>query len=165
MEPWLEASIFGITIFVMLVGLLGILVPLFPGVVIIWAAALGYGVVAGFNTLGWVMFILITLAMIAGVTVDNVLMGVGARKGGASWWTIAGSMVAGLLGTLLLPPFGGIIAAPAVVLLIEFYRVRDWQKARNAFKGLAVGWGLSFAARFGIGILMIVFWVIWAVFR
>jgi uncharacterized protein len=165
MEPWLEASIFGVTLFVMLIGLLGILIPLFPGIIIIWLAAMVYGLVVGFNLLGWIMFILITLAMIAGVTVDNVLMGLGARKGGASWWSIGASLLAGILGTLLLPPFGGLIAAPLVVLLIEFRRVRDWKKAREAFKGLAVGWGLSFAASFGIGVLMICLWGIWAVFR
>jgi uncharacterized protein len=165
MPSWLDASIFGITIFIMLVGLVGIMVPFFPGIVIIWLAALFYGIVVGFTTLGWVLFFLITLAGIAGVTVDNVLMGLGARRGGASWWTIGVAWAAGILGTIVFPPFGGLIAAPLSVLVIEYYRVRDWKKARSAFSGLAVGWGLSFLARFGFGLLMIFLWFIWAVWR
>jgi uncharacterized protein len=165
MPSWVDASIFGITLFVMLIGLFGTLIPMFPGIVVIWLAALGYGVVVGFNWLGWVIFTVITLLMIAGVVVDNVLMGLGAKKGGASWKTIAAATVTGVLGTLLFPPIGGLIAAPVTVFAIEFYRVKDWRKARGAFGGLALGWGLSFAAKFGIGMVMVLFWGIWAVYR
>jgi uncharacterized protein len=160
-----EAFLFGITLFVMLIGLFGTLIPMFPGVVVIWLAALGYGILSGFNLFGVIMFIVITLLMIAGVTVDNVLMGVGARKGGASWWSIFAAIAAGIFGTLLFPPIGGLIAAPLAVLLVEFGRVRDWRKARNAFGGLALGWGLSYAAKFGIGVVMISFWGFWALMR
>ncbi len=101
MPDWLDISIFAITQVVMLVGLFGLLVPLFPGIVVMWLAALGYGVVTGFSTLGIVLFIIITLLMLAGTLVDNVLMGAGARKAGASWLSIAAALVAGVVGTLL----------------------------------------------------------------
>ncbi len=145
----------------MLVGLFGLIIPVFPGIVIMWLAALGYGVANGFSTAGIVIFVVLTLLMIGGTLVDNVLMGVGARKGGASWLTIGVALVAGVVGTFIFPPIGGLIAAPAAVLLLEFNRVRDWQKAWDALRGLAAGWGLSFLARFGIGAVMMVLWWIW----
>lgn len=145
----------------MLVGLFGLIVPVFPGIVIMWLAALGYGVVSSFSTAGIVIFVILTLLMIGGTLVDNVLMGVGARKGGASWLTIGVALVAGVLGTFIFPPIGGLIAAPAAVLLLEFNRVRDWQKAWEALRGLATGWGISFLARFGIGAVMMVLWWVW----
>lgn len=162
MPDWLNISIFGLTQIFMLVGLFGLIVPVFPGIVIMWLAALGYGVASGFSTTGIVIFIFLTLLMIGGTLVDNLLMGMGARQGGASWLTIGVALVAGVIGTLILPPFGGIIAAPAAVLLLEFNRVRDWQKAWQALRGLAKGWGLSFVARFGIGVVIMVLWWIWA---
>jgi uncharacterized protein len=165
MASWLDISIFGLTIFVMLIGLFGLIVPMFPGIAVIWAAALGYGLLTGFPTLGIVMMVLISLLMISGVTVDNVMMGIGARKGGASWWSLVAAMVAGLVGTLLWPPVGGLIAAPLSVLLIEYLRARDIKKAFNAMGGMAAGWGLSFVARFLIGVFMIACWAIWAFFR
>jgi uncharacterized protein len=164
-QPWIDVILFGVTLFVMLLGLLMTLIPLFPGIVVIWLAALGYGILVGFTPFGIVMFIIITLLMIAGVTVDNVLMGVGARRGGAAWTSILLAIVAGIAGTLLLPPIGGLIAAPLAVLLAEYGRVKDWRKAREAFGGLALGWGLSYAAKFGIGIVMISFWGFWALMR
>jgi uncharacterized protein YqgC (DUF456 family) len=161
MPTWINLSVVGITIFAMLVGLFGLVVPLFPGIVVIWLAALGYGIVAGFHTVGIVLFIIITLFMLAGVTVDNVLMGVGARQGGASWLSLGAALVVGIAGTLLFPPVGGLIATPVAVLLIEFLRSRDWRKTWIAVRGLAVGWGLSFIVRFLIGVVMIVVWGIW----
>jgi uncharacterized protein YqgC (DUF456 family) len=164
-EPWLDVSSFGVTLFFMLVGLFGLIIPVFPGIVVIWLSALGYGIVAGFDTLGIVVFALISVAMIAGVTVDNILMGAGARQGGAAWSSIIVGMVAGVVGTVAIPPVGGLIAAPAAVLLMEYRHKRDWEKAWRATRGLALGWGLSFLVRFGIGVLMIGMWLLWALGR
>jgi hypothetical protein len=165
MEPWAEVSSFGITLFFMLIGLAGLVIPIFPGIMVIWLAALGYGVVTGFTTLGTILFVLITLLMLVGITIDNVLMGAGARQGGASWLSIIVGMVAGVVGTLIFPPIGGFIAAPAAILLLEYSRGRDLEKAWRATRGLAMGWGLSFLVRFGIGVLMIGMWLVWALGR
>jgi hypothetical protein len=165
MPEWLNASVVGLTFIVMLVGLFGLLVPFFPGIIVIWLAALGYGITSGFTTLGIVLFVLITLLMIAGSVVDNILMGAGARKGGASWISLGVALVAGIAGTLLWPPVGGLIAAPAAVLLVEYVRARDWKKAFVAMRGMAAGWLLSLGARFLIGLVMVAFWGIWVYFR
>lgn len=161
MKEWLQTSLLIITQVVMLFGLLGLVVPIYPGTVIIWLAALGYGLLAGFSTLGWVLFGAITVLMLFSTVVDNLFMGVGARQGGASWSTILVALLAGVLGTLLLPPFGGLIAAPLAVYGLEYLRRRDRQQAWLALRGLATGWGLSFVTRFLIGLAMIVLWWLW----
>jgi len=165
MPPWLDISIFALTVFVMLVGLFGLIVPLFPGIVVIWLAALGYGVVTGFTTLGIVLFILITLLMILGTTIDNILAWVGGRQGGASWVSLLVGTIAGIAGTLLWPPLGGLIATPLVLLLVEYLKARDIRKAFKALGGMATGWGLSYIARLAIGVVMILFWGLWAIFK
>jgi uncharacterized protein YqgC (DUF456 family) len=161
MPAWLDISIFGLTQLFMLVGLFGLVVPVFPGIVIMWLAALGYGVITGFSGLGIAVFAVLTILMIAGTTIDNVLMGAGARKGGASWLSIGVALIAGIAGTLLWPPIGGIIAAPLSVLLIETLRTKDLSKSWLALRGLAAGWGLSFVVRFGIGLVMMLLWWLW----
>ncbi|RPI33512.1 MAG: DUF456 domain-containing protein [Chloroflexota bacterium] len=165
MEPWLDVSIFGVTMFVMLVGLLGLVIPIFPGIVVIWLAALGYGIAAGFDTLGIIVFVLLTLLMLFGTIVDNIMMGLGARKGGASWWSIGIGMAAGIAGTLIWPPVGGLIAAPLSVLLVEYIRVGDWPKVWTSVRGLVTGWGLSVAVKFVVGVVMVGLWLVWALFR
>lgn len=161
MENVLDITLFALVQMLMLVGLFGLIVPVFPGLVVMWLAALGYGVASGFSTLGIVLFVIISILMVVGSFADNLLMGAGARKGGASWTTIAVALAAGVIGTLLLPPIGGLIAAPAAVLLLEYSRLRDWQKAMQALRGLATGWGLSFVVRFIIGVIIQLLWWLW----
>ncbi|PWH15287.1 MAG: hypothetical protein DDG59_11600 [Anaerolineae bacterium] len=161
MATWLETSLFWVTQIVMLLGLIGLVVPIYPGLVIMWFGGLGYGVIRGFSLLGWVVFALMTVLMLVGTVIDNVLMGAGAKKSGASWTGIGVALLAGLVGTLLFPPLGGIIAAPLAVLVYEYFRQKDWQKAWAALRGLALGWGLSFLARFLIGLGMMGLWWLW----
>ena len=162
MESWQSALAFWIPLIFMLVGLFGLIIPIFPGLVVIWLAALGFGLVVGFDAMGIFIFILITLGMVAGSLVDNFLMGAGARVGGASWLTIVVGIIAGVLGTFLLPFIGGIILAPLAILLLEYIRRRDWKMAWQATRGLLFGWGLSFLVRFGIGLFMVGAWLVWA---
>jgi len=147
---------------VMVVGLL--VLPFLPGLVIIWAAALGYGIASGFSTLGWVMLALITVLMLAGSVIDNVLMSTTAHKEGAPWWVTLVAMVAAIVGSIVIPiPIaGGILSALLVLFLIEWLRRKDWRKALAAMKGMLVGCGWAFVFRFIIGLIMIGLWLIWA---
>lgn len=163
MPNWLNLS-FNILIYlIMAVGLVGMVIPIYPGVVIIWAAALVHGLVTGFGTLEiWVLAVL-TLLMIAGTLVDNVLMGGKALQAGARWYTIVLALAAGLAGTFLFPPLGGLIAAPLVLFGAETARHHDPSLAWRTTKSLLTGWGLSFLARLLIGLAMIVVWALWGV--
>jgi uncharacterized protein YqgC (DUF456 family) len=145
----------------MLIGLLGLIVPIFPGLIVMWLAALGYGIVSGFETLGIVVFVVQTLLMLFGSLADNLFLAGGARRGGASWWAIVIALIAGIAGTLIFPPIGGIIAAPLAILLIEYIRLGELDKAWRALRGMVTGFGLAYLIRLGIGILMMLLWWFW----
>jgi predicted tellurium resistance membrane protein TerC len=66
------------------------------------------------------------------------------------------------VGTFAFPPIGGIIAAPLVLFLMEFHRLGDSAEATQVVKALLFGWGLAFVVRFGLGLVMIALWGIWA---
>ena len=107
------------------------------------------------------LFIIITLLFLVSIFVDNLLMGVGAHKGGASWLTILVGLIAGIAGTILLPPFGGLVAAPLAIFLLEYLRLRDFRKAWKAFSGMVVGYGASYVVRFVLGLLIMALWWLW----
>ncbi len=163
MQPWLSALVTTIAAVIMAVGLFGLIIPIFPGITIIWLAVLGYGLVTGFNTLAWVLFAIITVLAIIGMVIDNVLMNAKAHKEGAAWSSLALGMLGGLVGTLLLPPAGGLVAAPLIVLVAEYARQRDINKALLTVRGFLIGWGASFVVRFFIGLAMIGLWVVWVI--
>ena len=165
MPAWVYTVAFWIALVIMLVGLLGLVIPIFPGIIVIWLAALAYGLVTGFYPLAWILFAVITVLFLVGVTIDNILMNAKARQAGAAWSSLILGIIAGILGTILLPPFGGIIATPLVVLLLEYLRRRNLQQAWIALRGLLIGWGASFMVRFFIGLVMISLWLVWAIKR
>jgi uncharacterized protein YqgC (DUF456 family) len=154
---------------VMVLGLLSLLTNLVPGLVIIWAGALVYGIyevaTQTYTVGGIILFVLITGLMAFGSVVDNILMGATAKEAGASWLAIGISMLAGILGSFIpfLFPFGGLICALAALFIVEVIRLKNWQKAVHSAKSMMVGCGFSVLARFGIGILMILFYLIWVV--
>ena len=158
-----ETALQTITLVIMLVGLAGLAFPILPGLVIIWVAALVYGILTGFNLTSGILLAVMTVLMIVGSLIDNVIMGATARQKGASWLAIGVALVLALLGSLALPPFGGIIAALIGLFAVEYYRLKDWRQAMDSTKSMAIGCGWSAVIRVGIGLLMIGLWWIWVV--
>jgi hypothetical protein len=91
-------------------------------------------------------------------------MGAKAREKGASWGSIILALIAGVVGTMVFPPIGGLLAAPLALFLMEFQRLRDADEAMAVVKALLIGWGLAFVVRFGIGVVMFGLWGLWAYF-
>ena len=164
MPIWLETTINILTFLTMLFGLFGLIIPVFPGNVIMWLAALVYGLVFGFGTLGGIIFAIITVLMLIATAADNFMMGAKAREKGADWGSIILALLAGIVGTILLPPIGGLIAAPLVLYIMERRRLGNDDEAKIVVKALLTGWGLAFIVRFGLGVIMLALWGIWAFF-
>ena len=145
---------------VMIAGLLTLLVPVLPGLVIIWIPSLVYYLVTGFDLTAIILFVFITILMIVGNLVDNVLMGGSARAKGASWLAIGAALVASLVGSFVWPPFGGLIGALLVLFAVEYFRLKDWRQALDSTTSMAMGCGWAVVARMGIGVVMIALWIL-----
>ena len=162
MASWLETAITIITPIVMLFGLFGLILPVFPGLVIIWLAALGFGIFGGFSPGGWGIFMTMTILMVIGNISDGLLMGKKALDYGAAKASLVLAAIVSVIVSLIFSPLGGLIAAPITLYLSEKNQGHTKEEAIAITKGLMVGWGWAFALRFGIGIMMIVLWIIWA---
>jgi uncharacterized protein len=150
-----------VVLVVMIFGLLSLLTTIIPGLVIIWVAALVYWLLVGFSTSAWIALAFITILMIAGSTLDNVIMGASARRTGASWISIFVATIVGLAGTIFFPPFGGLIGALLSLFLIELIRQRNFRQALNSTGGMLAGCGWAVLLRIGIGLVMILIWGGW----
>jgi uncharacterized protein YqgC (DUF456 family) len=147
----------------MVVSLFALLLPGFPGLVIIWAAALIFGLISGFNWLGWLIIALLTALMIFGSVIDNIITAKTTYDAGASILSIIFGMITGILGAIFWTPLGGLLIAPLGVLAAEYMRRRDVRQAVSATRGWIVGLGWSFFIRFLTGIAMIGLWLIWVI--
>jgi hypothetical protein len=155
-----------ITLTFMLIGLFGLIIPIFPGLTVIWLAALVYAIVDGFTdkigVLGWVMFAFITILMVVGNVVDNLVIAKKVRETGTPWMNILLAVAAGVVVSFFLTPLIGLFAAPVALYLAEYRRLRDKVLAFASTKAYLIGFGTAFFIRFGMGMVMIVLWLIWA---
>ncbi len=154
-----------LALLMMLGGLAGALVPVLPGIELIWLACLAYGIFSGWGLWAWVMFPVITIVLIVGEVVIWWLGNTTARYTGASWTAIAASVVLGLIGMFVIPVIGAIIGAMLGVFLVELYKGKNWRAALKITTGVLWGAGLSFGAQVIFGLVMIALWGIWFYLR
>ena len=167
-EQFLEQGALYITLFVMMIGLIFTVIPPVPGTVVIWAGAIFYGWILGWEKLGWPTFTLLTLLMIVGLVMDFLAGHFGAKLGGASCLAIFIGAVLGfilgilasLIGTPVLGCFAGLLGMIGGVMWIEWRRKGDWQIAVRATKGYLAGSVAGIMARITSGVLMVIIFAI-----
>ncbi len=176
-----------ITLLVMLLGLLGSVLPSLPGVPLIFAAALVYAYVTGFEVVGALVLILLGLFALLAFVADFVGTAYGARRFGASNWGMTGGAIGGLVGTLAGTLFFGIGALFGLlagtiggVFAGEYLRRRrrssstreqprvrsvrgsrgDWRRTSRAAGGVLVGYLFSAVAQGILGLLSVIVFVV-----
>jgi uncharacterized protein YqgC (DUF456 family) len=147
----------------MLVGLAGAFIPGFPDLLLIWGAALAYGLLGGWGPWGGWIFAGITVLALVGLAADIWVSSAAARLGGASFWGIAAGLVLGFLGLVFFTPVGGLLGLLLGTFLVEYLRRKDVDQAGRATAGMGLGYGLAFVVKFGIGALMVGAWIVWVV--
>ena len=148
---------------VMLLGLVGVVIPLFPDVVLIWGAALGYGLIVGWAERGPWFFGAISFLGLVGVLADAWVSGLGARRGGASIVAMFGGFLFGGIGLLFGGPLGAVIGLLLGTFAIEYLRLREAKQAAGAALGAGLGCGVALGVKLILGFLMIAIWVVWVI--
>jgi uncharacterized protein YqgC (DUF456 family) len=142
---FLGAIGFGLAVAFILVGIVGILVPILPGMLLVWFTVVVYAWRTGFETVGWPSLFLITLiALVTGLS-SIWLPLLGAQKTGAAKRALFLGVVGAIIGTFVipLPILGTVIGYALGVFVGEFLKQRDWRLALKASVGGVAGWGIS----------------------
>lgn len=148
---------------VMAVGLIGTVVPVMPGLLLIWGAGLVYGLLAGFGTVGMAAFVVMTALFAGGSVLSYVLPHRAGVQGGAAGSSLRLGIVGGVVGFFAIPVLGLPIGAVAGVLVGEYRRLGGWAPAWATTKRVLVGFGYAALAEFIAGLAMIGTWVGWVV--
>ena len=90
-----------LTFAVLVFGLLGLMIPVFPGLTVMWIATLVYAIiqamVGNMTGWGWFLFVVITLLMIGGNIVDNIIIAKHVRDKDVPWSSIIWAFVIGIV--------------------------------------------------------------------
>lgn len=168
----LDAMAFGLAVAFILIGLLGVIIPILPGILLIWLTVLAYAILEGFRSIDPFTFAFITLIAVVTGTADIWMAFFGSKKGGASLLSMIYGVIGGLIGFIVLGAiaplvgglFGGILGYSAGVLLGQYQKQRDWTLALKASLGGLAGWGIATFIELG-GSLLILGLFVWQVLR
>ena len=114
-----------------LVGLVGVVVPVLPGAVLVWAAILVWAL-ATKTTLGWVVLAVATVSVAAVQVVKYVIPDRRLRAGGVPRRSIVLGGLLGLVGFFVIPVVGLVLGFLAGVYLSERQRLREHDAAWRA---------------------------------
>ena len=145
----------------MIVGVIGTVVPVLPGLLLIWAVALVYGLIAGFGTAGIVAFAVMTMLLGLGMAMSYVLPKRRGERGGAAKSSLRLGIVGAVIGFFVIPIVGLPIGGAVGVLLGEYSRTQRWPLAWATTKSVLMGFGLAVLAEFTAGVLMVGTWAAW----
>ena len=127
---------------VILVGLVGIVVPILPGSILILGAVLVWSADQGARS-AWLVFALVTTLLMVGAIVKYVVPGRGLRTAGVPNRTILLGGLLGIIGFFVLPVVGLVLGFVLGVYLSELQRVghdQAWPSTVAAVKaaGLSI---------------------------
>jgi hypothetical protein len=141
----------------MLAGLVGIVVPLVPGLTLIWGAALIWALDERSAT-AWIVLGIMTPLAVGGILVGSLLPASRASRAGAPRWVLAAGGIGMVVGFFVIPVLGAFVGGPAGIFLAELLRVRDpalaWRTTLETLRGL----GLGAAAQVAVGLIMVALW-------
>ena len=158
---WFEILLFIIALMVMLVGFVGIILPVVPGVPIIFGAAFLYAILTDFETIGGQTLVVFALLTIASLLLDWLTAILGVKKMGGSKAGIIGALI-GMIAGLFLPGVGIIGFIAGAFIGACMFELLFGQKAKGALRaglGSFIGFLAGGLIKFIIGSAMILIFV------
>lgn len=152
--------IFGVAI-TMALGLVGTVIPMVPGLAVIWLAGLVYGIVSGFGGVGVGAFTVMTVLLALGTVGSYLLPHRAGVRAGAGRASLRLGIVGAVAGFFLIPVLGLPIGAVVGVLLGERQRLGDWGRAWATTRQVVLGFGLGALLEIASGLVMVLSWVAW----
>ncbi len=141
------------------VGLLGIVIPVLPGLlvvlggVLLWAALTGTG-------LAWGVFAACVVVAVVGYTLQYLLPGRRMKERGVGTSTLALAVLAGIIGFFVVPVVGAILFFVLTIFLVENARSHDrsvaWTRTKHAMAAVAQSIGIELVAGLSIAALYVI---------
>jgi hypothetical protein len=147
-------GLFILTLVIMLIGLAGTILPMLPGLPIMWVGAFIYALFTGFEEIGWTFLVIFAALTAITTLLDYVANLYGAKKMGASGWGIFGAFMGMLVGLLTGGLIGLLVGSFVGAILGEILGGRKGSQALMAGVGTFLGFLGGTLLKFIIGCVM-----------
>jgi uncharacterized protein YqgC (DUF456 family) len=133
---------------VIAVGLVGIVVPLIPGILLVFGAIAVWAVVEN-NVTAWVTLGVVTALLAASTLIKYLWPMRRMRAADVGTSTLVAAAVLGVIGFFVIPVVGLVIGFVLGIYLAELVRRHDqrvaWTSTKHALKGVALSVGVELA--------------------
>jgi len=155
-----ESFVVGLTVALLVLGLIGSIVPILPGQLISFGALLFYGFYNGWQTPSlWIMVMLLLVTAFTASS-DFWLPAMGSQKtGGKNKYAIIYGIIGAIAGMFSGFVFGAILGYAVGVFLGSYQVHRNKTTAWNATKGSLLGQGAAMTLQFLGGIVVLALFV------
>ncbi len=159
MSSSLPAAAELLLLIVMLIGLVGVLLPVLPGLLLIGLAGLAWAGLDGGGAARWTVFATMVALLLAGTVAKYVLPARSARSTGAPRSTVLIGSIGAVVGFFVIPVVGLVIGGVGAVFLAELSRLGDAGSAWRSTRAVVVGIGFGVLIEFTAGLLAVLVWV------
>ncbi|WP_327005987.1 DUF456 domain-containing protein [Dactylosporangium sp. NBC_01737] len=125
-----------------LIGVVGVLIPMLPGLLLCWAGVMAWAVFGGHGAVGWTVAVAATLVLGLGFTAKYLVPGRNLKRAGVPNLTLFLGGVVGIIGFFLIPVVGLVLGFVLGVFVVERIRQKDntraWQSTKHALKAAGV---------------------------
>lgn len=142
------------------VGLVGVVLPVLPGLLVIWGAGLWWTIGDGGGAGHWVVLTVMSMLLAVGVLAKFVLPAKATADRGAPFSTLALGVVGAVAGFFLIPVLGALVGFVAGVYLAEYARLRDTRAAGLSTRTALVAIGIGLLVELAAGLLMAFTWFV-----
>ena len=137
----------------MIVGVLGIVIPMLPGLLIVLGGTLLWAFDEQ-STLAWVLFAVATAVYVVGLALQFLVPGKRLRRAGVSTSTLLVGLVTAIVLAFVIPFVGIFIGFPLGIFLISLLRTRDgraaWVATKHALRAVGLNMLIELATAFAI---------------
>ena len=154
-----------LTLFLMLAGVIGTVVPLLPGTTIILGAAILHHFVLGeAQSVGWWTIAGLGVLTVVSFGLDIVSGSLGAKWFGATKWGAFGGIVGAIVGVFFFPL--GLFLGPMIgVLLGELLGGKELLPAGKSTWGTLLGTTAGMVGKLSVAVLMVAWFLVAALAR
>jgi uncharacterized protein YqgC (DUF456 family) len=142
-----------------LIGLVGIVIPVLPGSILIGLAVLVWAVVTG-TPGAWLVFAICAVLLASGATVTVVITAKHTRAAGVPQSSLVVAGLAGIVGFFIVPVIGLLLFFPAGLYVAEYVRQRDGALARRSTRVALRATGIGMLSELGLALLAAAVWLV-----
>ena len=144
----------------MLIGLFGVLVPVLPGLALVWLVGLAWVLLDGGGPARWSVLVLMSAVLIVGTVAKYALPARSATASGAPRSTLLLGAVGAVVGFFVIPVVGMLVGGVAAVYLAELSRLGERGSAWRSTRAVLVGIGIGVLIELAAGVVAIAVWLV-----